>query len=112
MNGAYIVDHLTGAQKKYLRGLAHGMKPVVLIGQKQLTPPVVKEILQALAHHELIKVKCIDRKEKGEKKEIAEAVSKQTGAELVGMIGHVLIFYKQQQDPEKRKINLTSQAPQ
>ena len=105
------MNHLTGSQKKYLRGLAHNKKPAVLIGQKQLTQQVVQEIRQALDHHELIKVKCIDRKEKDDKKELAEAISKKTGGELVGMIGHVLIFFKQQQAPEKRKINLPSPAP-
>jgi RNA-binding protein len=106
------MNPLTGAQKKYLRGLAHDKKPVVLIGQKQLTQQVFKEIQQALDHHELIKVKCIDRKEKAGKKEIAEAVMQKTGCELVGMIGHVLILFKQQRDPEKRKINLPSPALQ
>ncbi len=85
--------HLTGTQKKYLRGLAHGKKPVVFIGQKHLTPQVIREIGQALDVHELIKVKCIDQKEKADKKEIAEAISEQTGSQLVGMIGHILIFY-------------------
>jgi len=97
---------LTGSQKKYLRGLAHGKKPVVLIGQKQLTPQVLKEIDQALDFHELIKVKCIERKEKDDKKEVAEAVLKKTGCELVGMIGHILIFFRQHKNPEKRKIIL------
>jgi RNA-binding protein len=98
--------NLTGSQKKHLRGLAHGKKPVVLIGQKHLTQQVLREINQALDFHELIKVKCVDQKEKSDKKVIAEAVSKETGSELVGMIGHILIFYRQQPDPEKRSITL------
>ena len=105
------MNHLTGTQKKYLRGLAHGKKPVVLIGQKQLTQQVVQEIRQALDYHELIKVKCLDRKEKADKIEIAEAISQKTGGELVGMVGHVLILFRQQPDPEKRKINLPPPAP-
>lgn len=105
------MNHLTGAQKKYLRGLAHDKKPVVLIGQKQLTKQVLEEVRQALDYHELIKVKCIDRKEKSEKMEFAEAISQNTGCNLVGMIGHVLILFKQQQDPEKRKIKLPSPGP-
>ena len=104
------MNYLTGTQRKYLRGVAHGKKPAVLIGQKQLTPQVIQEIRQALDHHELIKVKCVDLKEKADKKELAETVSEATESELVGMIGHVLIFFKQQQDPEKRKINLPSPA--
>jgi RNA-binding protein len=102
--------HLTGAQKKFLRGLAHSKKPVVLIGQKQLTPKVFKEIELALDFHELIKVKCIDQKEKSDKKEIAEAILKKTGCELVGMIGHMLILFRQQSNPEKRKIRLPAPA--
>ena len=101
---------LTGSQKKFLRGLAHGKKPVVLIGQKQLTPQVFKEIEQALDFHELIKVKCIDRKEKDDKKEVTEAIVEKTGCELVGMIGHILIFFRQHKDPEKRKITLPAPA--
>jgi RNA-binding protein len=104
------MTHLTGAQKKYLRGIAHDRKPVVLIGQKDLTPQVVREIDQALDFHELIKVKCIDRKEKGDKIQIAEAVLEKTGCELVGMIGHILIFFRRHSNPEKRKINLPSPA--
>jgi RNA-binding protein len=109
-NKGIPMTHLTGTQKKYLRGLAHSKKPVVLIGQKQLTPQVFKEIEQALDFHELIKVKCIEQKEKSDKKEIAEAVLKKTGCELVGMIGHILILFRQHSNPEKRKIKLPAPA--
>ena len=61
---------LTGSQKKYLRGLAHGQKPVVFIGQNGLSESVVKAAIESLDHHELIKVKCIDFKEKELKKEL------------------------------------------
>jgi len=104
------MNRLTGAQKRYLRGLAHGKKPVVMIGQKQLTPRVVKEIDQALDFHELIKVKCIDGKEKENKKDVADAVLKETGCQLVGMIGHILILFRQHTDPKKRKITLPAPA--
>jgi RNA-binding protein len=102
---------LTGAQKQYLKGLAHGLKPVVLVGQKQLTPTVIREIDQALSHHELIKIKLIDQKDKANKKEIAQSVLEKTGCHLVGMIGHILILYRWQADPEKRKITLPKGVP-
>ena len=37
-----IMGELKGFQKKYLRGLAHSLKPVVLIGQKGFTDELVK----------------------------------------------------------------------
>jgi len=100
------VEKLKGYQKKYLKGLVHGMKPVVFVGQKGISPAVTKAVDESLAKHELIKVKFIDFKEKDQKKEIASAIEKETASELVGMIGHMAIFYRRQKDPEKRKINV------
>ncbi|MGD9233492.1 MAG: YhbY family RNA-binding protein [Desulfobacterales bacterium] len=97
---------LKGYQKKYLKGIVHGMKPLVFIGQKGLSPMVTKAVDESLEKHELIKVKFIDFKEKNQKEEISGAIEKETASELVGMIGHVAIFYRQQKDPEKRKINV------
>jgi RNA-binding protein len=100
------VEKLKGYQKKYLKGLVHGMKPLVFVGQKGLSPTVTKAVDESLEKYELIKVKFIDFKEKGQKKEIAGAIEEETASELVGMIGHIAIFYRQQKDPEKRKINV------
>ena len=97
---------LEGFQRKYLWGFAHGLKPVVFIGQKGLTPEVLLSAEKALERHELIKVKFNDFKGKDDKTEISGRIEKETGAENVGMIGHMVIFYRQQEDPEKRKISL------
>lgn len=97
---------LQGFQKKYLRGLAHKMKPVVFVGQKGLTPGVLQSAETALDRHELIKVKFIDFKEKDRKTEISETIENETGARLVGLIGHTAIYYREQKDPEKRRIKV------
>ena len=59
---------LTGKQKRYLRGLGHNLKPVVMIGKSEITDTLLQETDAALEHHELIKVKLLessmtDRKE-------------------------------------------------
>ena len=100
------MEKLKGYQKKYLKGLVHGMKPLVFVGQKGLSPTVAKAVDESLEKHELIKVKFIDFKEKGQKEEIVGAIEKETSSELVGMVGHIAIFYRQQKDPEKRKIRV------
>ena len=97
---------LTGHQAKYLRSLAHGLKPVVFVGQKGITEALIASTEQAFNRHELIKVKFNDFKEKEQKKEIAETIKTKTGSLIAGMIGHVAIFYKQHVDPEKRGIVL------
>jgi len=97
---------LTSIQAKFLRGIAHALKPVVFVGQKGVTQALIASTDEAFQRHELIKVKFIDFKEKEQKKEIAAALENKTNSQLAGMIGHVAIFYRPQDDPEKRKIVL------
>ena len=99
-----MVNKLKGFQKKYLRGLAHSIKPVVYLGQSGLTEAIVRSMEQALERHELVKVKFNDFKEKEQKKEITGSLEKETRSHLVGTIGHTAIFYRQQEDLEKRHI--------
>ena len=101
---------LTGYQAKYLRSLAHALKPVVFVGQKGITDALIASTEHAFDQHELIKVKFVDFKEKNQKKEIAEIIKMKTGCLMAGMIGHVAIFYKQHVDPEKRKVILPERS--
>lgn len=100
------MSELKGFQKKYLRGLAHSMNPVVLIGQKGVNESVIKSVNEALDTHELIKVKFNEFKEKEQKKELVSVIEEKSQCEQVGMIGHIAIFYKQNKDPKKRKIKV------
>lgn len=100
------MTQLKGFQKKYLRGLAHAIKPTVMIGQRGLTETVLRSAEEALDTHELIKVKFLEFKEKEQKEEITGKIEDQTGALRVGMIGHTVILYRPHSDPEKRSITL------
>jgi RNA-binding protein len=102
------VTQIKGTHKKYLRGLAHHLKPVVMIGRNGLTPAVLKSVESALDDHELIKVQFIDFKEKQMKTEISAEIETAAGCTLAGMIGHKAVFYRQHPDPEKRTIRLSS----
>jgi RNA-binding protein len=92
--------------RKFLRGLAHGLKPVVFVGQKGGTPSLSKAVDEALDTHELIKVKFVEFKEKAHKNAITARIAADTGAILAGLIGHTAIFYRPQRDPAMRRIQL------
>ena len=96
------MEKLTGKEKKYLRGLAHALNPVVLIGRNGCTEQVEAQIDEALDAHELIKIKFIDFID--EKKEIAERIALKLECECCGSIGHTFIFFRRNTDPAKRKI--------
>jgi RNA-binding protein len=105
-----VFGMLEGYQRKFLRGLAHRLKPIVFIGQNGLTGAIVKTTDEALNKHELIKVKFNAYKEKVEKKEIIAEIENRTSAQLVGLIGHTAIFYRENSDPEKQKITLPDRS--
>jgi RNA-binding protein len=94
---------LSSHQKRYLRGLAHALDPVILVGQKGVTPSLVKELDGALAHHELVKVKLADA-DRDDRADSIELLREGTKAELVQTIGRIACFYRR--NPEQTKIEL------
>jgi RNA-binding protein len=98
------MEKLKGSQRKWLRGEAHSLKPVVQIGRNGLSEGTLREIGFALDSHELIKVQAVAPKE--EKREMARQIEEQLGAEVVGLIGHILILYREHADPEQRRFDL------
>lgn len=100
------MTNLSSYQRKYLRGVAHGLKPVVLIGQKGLTTSLVDALDEALIAHELVKAKFIDDKDKAFKSEAIKTLTQATASELVGLIGHTAIFFRPHPDPDKRRITI------
>lgn len=95
---------LKGSQRKWLRGQAHSLKPVVQIGKNGLTEGTLREIDLALDSHELIKIQAVASKE--EKQDLARQIEEELEAEAVGQIGHVLILYREHEDPDKRQFDL------
>ena len=108
------METLKGSQRKYLRAQAHHLSPVVLIGAKGVTDTLIGSVKAALADHELIKIKFGENdplkinlpEQKKDKKEISQEIAEATKSELVGLIGNIAIFYRQNPDPEKRKIKI------
>jgi RNA-binding protein len=103
------MEQLKGFQKRFLRGLAHPLKPVVFVGQKGVTTALTAAMDNALDQHELVKVKFIDFKEKQKKMTLVERIERDAACEAVGMVGHIVTFFRRQSDPKKRKITLPQQ---
>ena len=94
---------LSPKQRQFLRGLAHSLKPVIIIGQQGLTPNVKNEIEQALSHHELIKLR-VNAADRTQRREMIAAIAAEANAEIVATIGHIVALYRM--NPEKPKIQL------
>lgn len=94
--------NLTTKQKQYLKGLAHSLKPVVMLGQHGLTEGVLAEIDAALNHHELIKVK-VSAADRETKQLIVDAIVRETKAAQVQVLGNTLSLFR---SSEEKKISL------
>lgn len=94
---------LKNTQIRYLRGLAHDLKPVILIGGKGVTDAVVAELDSALAHHELVKVK-VAAEDRESRDEAIAALAGRVRAEAVQKIGHTVTLYRKH--PENPRIEL------
>lgn len=84
---------LSTKQKQYLKGLAHHLNPVVMLGGNGLTEGVIAEIDNTLNHHELIKVK-ISGANRETKQLIINAILRETQAVAIQTIGHILVLYR------------------
>ena len=93
---------LSVEQRKYLKGLAHTLKPVVMIGTQGLSQAVINEAGRALAAHELIKVRVLGDDRAAREAWYAELCTALDAAP-VQHIGKLLVLYKA---AEKQKIKL------
>ena len=93
---------LTPAERSALRAEAHGLNPVVMIGESGLTESVMKEIASSLDAHGLIKVRVF-----GDDREariaMYEQVCEQLGAAPVQHIGKLLVLYRPDEDVVKER---------
>lgn len=84
---------LNSKQIAYLRGLAHNLNPVVMIGNNGLTEAVLKEIDVSLNAHELIKVQ-VAGDDRELRKSLLTDIADKTSAIAVHHIGKQLVFYR------------------
>ncbi len=83
--------------------MAHGKKPIVIVGSGGPTAAVLKEIDSALAHHELIKIR-VNADDRAQRQQLIDRIGEALGAELVQRLGHVATLFRR--NPEAPRIAL------
>ena len=98
------MNNLSSSQRSYLRSQAHHLEPVVLIGKHGINDGTIESIDRVLETRELIKIKF--REFKDEKLSLSEKITKLTNSQVVGVIGHTVIIFRQNPDSDKRQIHI------
>ena len=90
---------LSEAQKKYLRGRGHALKPLIMVGDSGLSDALLAEYESTLDHHELIKVR-VRVGDREARDAMIDKLCKDSSATLVQRIGNVALVYRA--NPEKK----------
>ena len=95
--------NLNEHQKKFLRGLGHQLKPLIMVGEAGLSASLLAEFETTLAHHELIKVR-VRVGDRDERDAVIEKLCNDSSAQLIQRIGNVALLYRPnlKKKPEKR----------
>ncbi|GAB4476299.1 MAG: hypothetical protein OHK0044_22080 [Burkholderiaceae bacterium] len=97
---------LTPKRRQQLKGAAHRLAPVVLLGASGLTEAVIREIDRALTAHELIKVR-VPGDDRAQRDDIFREVAERLGAARVQSIGKLLVLFR----PKPVATRATETAP-
>lgn len=81
---------MTNAELRKFKARAQRLEPMFKIGKAGLSDGFMKSVGEALAVHELVKVKFVEFKE--EKKTLAPVLAEKTGSHLVMRVGNVAVL--------------------
>jgi RNA-binding protein len=101
---------LTAKQRQYLRGLAHGLDPLVQVGSKGISDALIAQIRDQLEAHELIKVR-FNTECAVEPGEVVDDVVTRTRCQLVQKAGRVLILYRRHDEKPRIELPKPKRAP-
>jgi len=96
---------LSPEQRREYRGIAHNLKPVIIVGDKGLSEGLQDELDRALNDHELIKIK-IANQDRDVRREAIDALCEASGAELVQTIGKIAVILRRAKQPNPKLSNL------
>ncbi len=99
---------ITPKQRKYLKSLANGLKPIIQMGKDGDKETFIRQLDLCLEDHELVKVDVLDSSPM-KAKEAMEFFINRLDAEFVQVIGRKFILYRESEKELKNKIELPRQ---
>ncbi|PKR79060.1 ribosome assembly RNA-binding protein YhbY [Halalkalibacillus sediminis] len=94
---------LTGKQKRYLRKEAHHLNPIFQVGKMGVNENMIEQINEALEKRELIKVSILQNN-MDDKTDVADQLTQGTNAELVQVIGNIIVLYKESKENKQLQL--------
>lgn len=94
---------LTSKQRAQLRGIANGYDTLFQVGKGGINEQFIKQVDDALEARELIKLRVLETAPVTSR-EAADETAKQTGADVVQVIGTRFILYRESKDNKQIRL--------
>ncbi|VWL85384.1 YhbY family RNA-binding protein [Oceanivirga miroungae] len=100
---------LTSKERNFLRKKASSIETTIRIGKNGLDTTQLENISQLINKNEIVKVKVLNNSENEASFELASNIEKYTNSILVGIIGHIMIFFKKKVNEKNEKGPITKE---
>ena len=94
---------MTGKERAQFRAQANHLEPLFQVGKGGMSDALIKQTDDALRARELIKVKVLLESSPITPRETADALAAATGAEVIQVIGGVIVLYKENPELHVKK---------
>ena len=96
-----MLEPLTNSQIRKFKATAQLMEPMLKVGKAGLSEGFIRTVSDALAQHEMVKIKFVEFKD--QKKELAPQLAEKTGSHLVMRVGNVMVLHRPKAVAEEAK---------
>ena len=91
---------ISSKERKKLKGHAHSIKPLIIIGKEGVSENTINTINDMIENKELIKIKFNSYKD--QKNLLIKKIESSCNVNIIDQIGNIVILFKQNIDIEKR----------
>ena len=91
---------LNSRQRAQLRGMTNGYDTILHIGKSDIGAEIIKQADEALKARELIKARVLETSSVSSR-QAADFLAKETGADVVQVIGSKFILYRENKENKK-----------
>ena len=95
---------MTGKERAYWRAQANHLEPLFQVGKGGMSDALIKQTDDALRARELIKVKVLLESSPITPRETADELAKATGAEVIQVIGGVIVLYRESPELKEKAL--------
>ena len=95
---------MTGKERAAFRAQANHLEPLFQVGKGGMSDALIKQTDDALRARELIKVKVLLESSPITPRETADELAKATGAEVIQVIGGVIVLYRKSPELKEKAL--------